>query len=189
MKNYCLEIAGLKRELPFVKISDELAYASFVVISDGQLIEQVAPLLAAKLPETDVVVTAEAKGIALAYEVSKQLQLDRFVVARKSVKSYMKDPISVPVRSITTFTEQNLYLDGNDIAYLKGKRVCLLDDVVSTGGSLKALEELVLKAGGKIACQAAILAEGEAAERKDLIFLQKLPLFRKVAEGDYEEIA
>ena len=188
MENYTLEIAGLKRQLPFVKINDELSYASFVVISDKQLIEAVAPLLAERISNCDIIVTAEAKGIALAYEVSKQLGLDRFVVARKSVKSYMKDPICVSVRSITTFTEQKLYLDGNDIAYLNGRNVCLLDDVVSTGESLKALRELVDKAGGNVVCQAAVLAEGEAADRDDLIFLQKLPLFRRNAQGGYEEI-
>lgn len=189
MEKYCLEIAGLKRELPFVKINDELAYASFVVISDKQLIETAAPLLAEKIRDCDIIVTAEAKGIALAYEVCRQLGLDRFVVARKSVKSYMKDPISVSVRSITTFTEQKLYLDGNDIPYLNDRKVCLLDDVVSTGESLKALEELVSKAGGTVIAQAAILAEGEAADRDDLIFLQKLPLFHINEEGGYEEIA
>ena len=188
MENYLLEIAGLRRRLPFVPISEDLAYASFVVISDAQLVEACAPLIAAKIEDCDVVVTAEAKGIALAYEVSKQLKLDRFVVARKSVKSYMKDPVSVSVHSITTFDEQKLYLDGNDVRFLQGKRACLLDDVVSTGESLNALETLVRQAGGSVCARACILAEGEAAERKDLIFLKKLPLFQKNAEGGYEEI-
>ena len=188
MENYSLEIAGIKRTLPFVKINDRLAYASFVVISDSRLVEAVAPLLVERIKDCDVIVTAEAKGIALAYEVSKQLDLDRFVVARKSIKSYMKDPVSVSVRSITTFDEQKLYLDGNDIGYLKDKNVCLLDDVVSTGESLRALEELVTKAGGIIKARAAILAEGDAADRDDLIFLQKLPLFAINENGEYEEI-
>ena len=188
MENYTLEIAGLKRTLPFVKINDQLAYASFVVISDTKLVEAVAPLLASRIRDCDVIVTAEAKGIALAYEVSRLLDLERFVVARKSIKSYMKDPLSVSVRSITTFDEQRLYLDGNDISYLKGKRVCLLDDVVSTGESLNALEALVTKAGGNVKARAAILAEGDAADRDDLIFLQKLPLFAIDENNEYEEI-
>lgn len=188
MENYTLEIAGLKRTLPFVKINDRLAYASFVVISDTKLVEAVAPLLAERIKDCDVIVTAEAKGIALAYEVSKQLKLERFVVARKSVKSYMKDPVSVSVHSITTFDEQKLYLDGSDIPYLKDKRVCLLDDVVSTGESLNALEALVTKAGGVIQARVAILAEGDAADRDDLVFLQKLPLFAINENDEYEEI-
>ncbi len=188
MEHYHLEIAGLERDLPFVPIGEDMAYASFVIISDVQLVSACAPLLAEKIRDCDVIVTAEAKGIALAYETSKLLNLKRFVVARKSVKSYMKDPVSVPVRSITTFDEQRLYLDSGDASYLNNKNVCLLDDVVSTGESLKALEELASKAGGKVVQRACILAEGDAAGRDDLIFLQKLPLFKKNAQGIYEEI-
>jgi adenine phosphoribosyltransferase len=188
MQNYSLKIAGIERTLPFVPISEELAYASFVVISDSELVSAVAPLIAERIHDCDLIMTAEAKGIALAHEVSKQLGLKRFAVARKSIKSYMKDPISVSVRSITTTSLQQLYLDGNDLKDLRGKRVCLLDDVVSTGGSLTALEALAEKAGAIVCARACILAEGEAADRDDLIFLQKLPLFKRNAEGGYEEI-
>ena len=188
MKEYSLHIAGLQRTLPFVPISDELAYASFVVISDSELVVAAAPLLAERIKDCDLIMTAEAKGIALAHEVSKCLGIRRFVVARKSIKSYMKDPVFVPVHSITTFDEQKLYLDGNDLKDLKGKRVTLLDDVVSTGESLSALQALAEKTGAVVTGRVCILAEGDAAERKDLIFLQKLPLFRKTTEGEYEEL-
>ena len=187
MKYYSLNLEGITRQLPFVDINDEIAYASFVVISDIELISKVAPILAEKIGDCDVIVTAEAKGITLAHEVSKCLNLNRFVVARKSIKSYMKNPISVPVKSITTTTVQNLYLDENDLKYLNNKNVCLLDDVVSTGDSLNALNKLVEKANGKVIKKACILAEGDAAKKDDLIFLQRLPLFKKI-NGEYEEI-
>ena len=188
MKNYEIVIAGVRRILPFVKIDDELAYASFVVISDSELVAAAAPLLASRIKDCDIVLTAEAKGIALAYEISRQLKHKEFAVARKSIKSYMKDPISVPVSSITTFDPQSLYLDQSDMAKLKDKRVCLLDDVVSTGESLNALKALAEKAGAKVVCNACILAEGKAADRDDLIYLEKLPLFQKTSEGEYEAI-
>ena len=186
MKEYSIEVAGVRRILPFVDINDELAFASFVVISDSELICAVAKILAERIKDCEVIVTAEAKGIALAHEISKLLGLKRFVVARKSEKSYMHDTISTSVKSITTINKQDLYLDGEDIKVIKGKKVCLLDDVVSTGESLAALETLVNKAGAIITAKAAILAEGEAADRDDLIFLEKLPLFKKKEDGKYE---
>ena len=188
MKTYTLEIAGLKRELPFVDIKEDLAFASFVVLSDTELINAVAPLLAIEIGECDVIVTAEAKGIALSYEVSKTMGLKEFVVARKSMKSYMKNPLEVSVRSITTADVQHLYLDSADRNKLKGKKVCLIDDVVSTGDSLKALEELCRKAGAEVIKKACILAEGEATKREDIIYLQELPLFHKDESGEYEVI-
>ena len=159
-----------------------------MVISDTELVSAAAPLLAEKIGKVDMIVTAEAKGIALAYEISKQLGLKDFVVARKSEKSYMKDALEVSVKSITTTSKQHLYLDGTDIEKIRGKEICLLDDVVSTGDSLKAMEQLVTKTGAKVVRKAAILAEGEAASRDDLIYLEYLPLFRKNSDGTYEEI-
>ena len=188
MKEYSMEIAGVKRVLPFVDINEHLAFASFVVLSDVELISAVAPLLAEKIQGCEMIVTAEAKGIALAYQISKILGLQKFVVARKSVKSYMKDALQTSVRSITTLSDQHLFLDGTDSKAIAGKRICLLDDVVSTGDSLKALETLTEKAGAIITHKACILAEGDASKREDLIFLQKLPLFRKTAENEYEVI-
>ncbi|MBR0385614.1 MAG: adenine phosphoribosyltransferase [Erysipelotrichaceae bacterium] len=186
MKEYCMEVAGLKRCLPFVKINDELAFASFVIISDTEMVATAAPLLVNRIGECDIIVTAEAKGIALAYEISRLLGHKHFVVARKSSKSYMTDTISVHVRSITTFTDQQLLLDSKDAELVRGKKVCLVDDVVSTGQSLQALKELVEKAGATVVSNVCILAEGHAADRDDLIYLEKLPLFKKTGDGEYE---
>ena len=177
MKEYSMELCGVKRTLPFIPISEEMAFASFVVLGDTELVSACAPELAAKIGEVDAIVTAEAKGIALAYEVSKELGHKEFIVARKSTKSYMKDVDSASVHSITTAGEQHLYLDGKDADKIRGKRVCLLDDVISTGGSLKALDALAEQTQCTIVGQAAVLAEGDAAERKDIIFLEPLPLF------------
>ncbi len=188
MKQYTLELCGLTRELPYVSIKEDLAYASFVVIADTQLIEIAAKELVSMVGEFDYIITAEAKGIALAYEMSKLMNMDSFVVARKSVKSYMKNVISESVNSITTTKEQYLYLDQVDAIKVKGKKVCLLDDVISTGESLAALERLVCKAGADIVCKAAILAEGDAALRKDITFIKKLPLFHITFEGEYVEL-
>lgn len=177
MKSYTLNVAGLTRELPIIKLSDELSIASFVILGDTELVEKTAKLLAEKLPEVDVLVTAEAKGIPLTYEISKLLNLKSYIVARKSIKAYMYSPIEVSVNSITTTNIQKLFLNNVDADFMKGKRVALIDDVISTGQSLKALEELVKKAGANIVAKAAILAEGEAKNREDIIFLEELPLF------------
>ena len=185
---YTLKICGTERELPLVPIDEHRAFASFVVIGDTELVERAAVKLAEQIPPVDVVLTAEAKGIALAYEISKLLGLKEFIVARKSTKSYMKNVVSASVHSITTAGEQHLYLDGVDADKIRGKRVCLVDDVISTGESLHALEALMQNAGASVVKKAALLAEGDAAARTDIIFLQKLPLFRKTADGEYEVI-
>ena len=177
MKTYTLNIAGLKRELPIIKLSYDLSIASFVILGDTEIVRKTAPIIAKKLPEVDFIVTAEAKGIPLAYEISRVLNLNEYVVARKSVKAYMEEPIEVEVNSITTTNSQKLYLNNQDAKKIKGKRVALVDDVISTGQSLKALERLVEKAGGKVLAKAAILAEGDAKDRKDIIFLEALPTF------------
>lgn len=177
MKYYTLNIAGLTRKLPIIKISENLSIASFVILGDTELVEKTAKLLAEKLPKVDVLVTAEAKGIPLAYEISKLLNLKSYIVARKSIKAYMDSPIEVSVNSITTNNVQKLFLNSIDAEFIKGKKIALIDDVISTGQSLNALEELVKKAGANIVAKAAILAEGDAKNRKDIIFLEKLPLF------------
>ena len=177
MKTYTLNIAGLKRELPIIKLSYDLSIASFVILGDTEIVRKTAPIIAKKLPEVDLIVTAEAKGIPLAYEISKVLNLNEYVVARKSVKAYMEESIEVEVNSITTTNSQKLYLNNRDAKKIKGKRIALVDDVISTGQSLKALERLVEKAGGKVLAKAAILAEGDAKDRKDIIFLEALPTF------------
>ena len=177
MKTYTLHVAGLTIELPIIKLSYYLSIASFVILGDTEIVKKTAPMIAKKLPEVDFVVTAEAKGIPLAYEISKILNLNEYIVARKSIKAYMEEPIEVEVNSITTTNSQKLYLNNQDANKIKGKRVALIDDVISTGQSLKALERLVEKAGANVVAKAAILAEGDAKDRKDIIFLEALPTF------------
>lgn len=177
MKTYTLHVAGLTRELPIIKLSYDLSIASFVILGDTEIVRKTAPIIAKKLPEVDFIVTAEAKGIPLAYEISRILNLNEYVVARKSIKAYMEEPIEVEINSITTTNSQKLYLNNQDAKKIKGKRIALVDDVISTGQSLKALERLVEKAGGKVVAKAAILAEGDAKNRKDIIFLEALPTF------------
>ena len=177
MKTYTLNVAGLTRELPIIKLSYDLSIASFVILGDTEIVRKTAPIIAKKLPEVYFIVTAEAKGIPLAYEISRVLNLNEYVVARKSIKAYMEEPIEVEVNSITTTNSQKLYLNNQDAKKIKGKRVALVDDVISTGQSLKALERLVEKAGGKVLAKAAILAEGDAKDRKDIVFLEALPTF------------
>ena len=177
MKTYTLNVAGLTRELPIIKLSYDLSIASFVILGDTEIVRKTAPIIAKKLPEVDFIVTAEAKGIPLAYEISRVLNLNEYVVARKSVKAYMEESIEVEVNSITTTNSQKLYLNNRDAKKIKGKRIALVDDVISTGQSLKALERLVEKAGGKVLAKAAILAEGDAKDRKDIVFLEALPTF------------
>lgn len=188
MEIFKYEVCGIKRELPYVAIKEDLAYASFVVIGDTELIQAAAKELVQQLPDVDYIMTAEAKGIALAYEISRLLKHKSFIVARKSVKSYMRNVVSETVNSITTTSEQNLFLNEEDACKIAGKRVCLIDDVISTGESLAALERLAEKANANIVCRAAILAEGEAANREDIVFLKKLPLFEVTKNGEYIEL-
>lgn len=177
MKYYELRVAGLIRKLPIIKIKPGLSIASFVILGDCEMVTAAAPLIADRLPEIDYIMTAEAKGIPLVNEVCRILGHPRYIVARKSVKSYMDDPLEIEVESITTQRIQRLYLDKNDTERIRGKRVAILDDVISSGESLKALEKLAEKAGAEVVVKAAILAEGDAAERDDIIYLEKLPLF------------
>lgn len=176
--SYEMEIAGLKRSLPICPIDEKLDIAAFIMFSDVELTEAAASELIKKCPDFDVIVTAESKGIPLAYEMARQTGKN-YVVARKSVKLYMRNPIGVKVKSITTADEQRLYLSEEDVNRIKGKRVLIADDVISTGESLTAVEHLCQAAGGSIAARAAVLAEGDAADRTDIVFLEKLPLFFK----------
>ncbi|MFS8501160.1 MAG: phosphoribosyltransferase family protein [Caldicoprobacter sp.] len=176
-KTYTLQVAGITRELPIVKISDDLAIASFVILGDTELVCAAAAQLVKKLPPVDILVTAEAKGIPLVFEMSRLLGMKRYIVARKSVKPYMESPIVDEVVSITTQKKQILCLDHNDASLVKGRRVAIIDDVISTGESVQTVERLVTKAGGIVVAKAAILAEGDAAQRDDIIFLEELPLF------------
>ena len=174
---YPMNIAGLDRKLPICRVTDELYIAGFVIFGDQELTVACAKALLEKAPAYDYIITAEAKGIPLAHEMARQSGAKKYFLARKAPKLYMSGVFEVTVKSITTAKEQKLYLDVADAEMMKGKRILLVDDVISTGESLRALEVLVEKAGGIIAGRMAILAEGEAQERADLIYLEKLPVF------------
>ncbi|MBP3250229.1 MAG: adenine phosphoribosyltransferase [Ruminococcus sp.] len=175
---YKMTIAGLERELPLCPLNEKIDIAAFVMFSDVELTVAASEALLKKTPDFDIILTAESKGIPLAYEMARQSGKP-YVVARKTVKLYMTDPITVTVKSITTAAQQTLCLSKEKAEMLDGKRVLLLDDVISTGESLTALERLCAEAGGEPAGKAAVLAEGDAADRDDIIFLEKLPLFFK----------
>lgn len=182
MLTHRMKVAGLERDLPICKVSDSLYIGAFVIFGDVELTKACATELLKKAPEYDYLITAESKGIPLICEMARMLGNERYVLARKAPKLYMRNIFSADVRSITTDHQQTLYLDGADAEFMHGKRVVLIDDVVSTGESMRALEELVQKAGGNIVGRMAILAEGDATKRDDLIYLEKLPLFD--AEGN-----
>ena len=177
-KYYHMTIAGCERDLPICPIDEHLDIAGFVMLGDVEITEKTAEALLAKCPEHDVVVTAETKGIPLCYEMARQ-GCRRYIVARKSVKAYMRNPIHVEVKSITTDHVQKLYLAEDDYKGLNGKRVLIVDDVISTGESLAAMEDLVKQFGGIIVGRACVLAEGDAKDRDDIIYLEPLPLFFK----------
>ena len=174
---YKMNVAGVTRYLPICPVTDKLYIAGFVIFGDQELTVACARELLKKAPEYDYILTAEAKGIPLAHEMARQAGDAKYILARKGPKLYMRDIFSVTVNSITTAKEQKLYLDGADAELMKGKRILVVDDVISTGESLTALEALVEKAGGIVCGRMAILAEGDAQAREDLIYLEKLPLF------------
>ena len=173
---YTLHIAGLTRELPICKVNDHLDIAAFIMFSDVELTEACAAALLKKAPEFDVILTAEAKGIPLAYEMARQSG-KYWIPARKGAKLYMKEPVIIEDQSITTAGKQTLVIDKKDIDYMNGKRILIVDDVISTGGSLHALETLAAKSTGTVVGCCAALAEGDAAKRTDIFFLEPLPLF------------
>ena len=174
---YRLKVAGIERDLVLCPIGENLNIGAFILFGDVELTERTAEALCKLAPPHDVLITAESKGIPLIHAMSRILGENRYVLARKSVKLYMHDVVSCETQSITTSNKQTLYINGDDAEYMKGKRVLIVDDVISTGGSLLSLENLVTKAGGNIVGKMTILAEGDAASRDDIIFLEKLPLF------------
>ena len=174
---YNLKVAGIERDLTLCPIGENLNIAAFILFGDVELTEKCAEELAKLAPEHDVMITAESKGIPLIHAMARCLGENRYVLARKSVKLYMSDVVKCETQSITTAQKQVLYVDGKDAEFMKGKRVLIVDDVISTGGSLLSLENLVNQSGGTVVGKLTILAEGEAADRKDIIFLEKLPLF------------
>ena len=174
---YKMNIAGLDRALPLCKVNDDLYIAAFVIFGDQELTVACAKELLKKVPEYDYLITAEAKGIPLAHEMARQHGDPKHIIARKATKLYMQNVFEVEVRSITTDRVQHLYLDQTDADMMKGKRILIVDDVISTGESLAAVEELVHKAGGQVVGKMTILAEGDAQSRDDITYLEPLPLF------------
>ena len=175
--DYRMTIAGLERDLPMCKLNDNLTIAGFVILGDVELTCACAKELLSKAPEYDYMIAPEAKSIPLIHEMARQSGQGKYFVARKKKKAYMRDVFEAYDKSITTEGDQCLYMDGADAKQLKGKKILIIDDVISTGGSLAAVENLVNQAGGIIVGKMAILAEGDASKRDDITFLERLPLF------------
>ena len=173
-----MTIAGVTRDLPICKVTDDLYIGAFILFGDAEITVACARELLKRAPKDyDYLLTAEAKSIPLIHEMARQSGAETYFVARKGMKVYLTNPLHVKVRSITTQREQELFLGGEDAAKMKGKRILIVDDVISTGESLRALEELVAEAGGTVAGRMAVLAEGDAQERRDIVYLEKLPVF------------
>ena len=182
---YKIKVAGLERDLPLCPVNEQLSIAAFVIFGDVELTMACARDLLKIALDHDVLITAESKGIPLVYEMARQHSENRYLIARKAPKLYMRNVFSTEVTSITTVNRQMLFIDQNDADYMRGKRVLIVDDVISTGESLKAVEKLVNEAGGHVIGKMAILAEGPAKDRDDILFLKKLPLFN--ADGTIKE--
>lgn len=182
---YEIDIAGLKRQLPICRITDELHIGAFVIFGDVELTVHCAAELLKRAPEFDFIIAPEAKAIPLLYEMARQSGAKKYIVARKHAKAYMKSIFEVKVHSITTDFEQTLIIDGGDAELMRGKKILIIDDVISTGDSLRAVEALIKKAGGIVAGKMAVLAEGDAQNRDDIITLAPLPLFN--ADGSIKE--
>ena len=174
---YTIDIAGMKRDLPICPLNENLSIGAFVMFGDVEITEHAAKKLLEKMPEVDYLIAPEAKAIPLVYEMSRQSGI-KYLLARKKAKAYMSGVFEVTVQSITTAGEQTLVIDTVDAEAMKGKRIAIVDDVISTGESLRAMEELVNKAGGEIVAKMAVLAEGDAIDRPDIIVLAPLPLFK-----------
>lgn len=177
--SYEMNIAGLRRSLPLCKINEDLYIGAFIMFGDVEMTKACATELLKKAPEFDIMITAETKGLPLLYEMARQTNADNYILARKGPKLYMNDVVITEVNSITTDHKQILCVDGDDAKAMKGKRVLIVDDVISTGESLAALTKLVEDVGGIVAGKMAVLAEGDATKRDDIIFLEPLPLFDK----------
>ncbi|MEZ4357811.1 MAG: phosphoribosyltransferase family protein [Eubacteriales bacterium] len=177
MLTYPLKVAGITRNLPICKVTDDLYIGAFVIFGDVELTVKCASAMLAIAPEYDYMISPEAKSIPLIYEMAKQSGVNKYFLARKSPKLYMRDVFEADVVSITTAKPQKLYLDADDAEFMRGKRILIVDDVISTGESINAVEELVKKAGGIVAGKMAILAEGDAKNRSDIKYLEPLPLF------------
>ena len=182
---YTMNVAGLKRDLPLCRVNDELYIGAFVIFGDVELTVACARELLKRAPEYDYIIAPEAKAIPLLYEMARQSGAEKYFLARKGAKAYMSGVFEVEVKSITTMSIQKLVIDTADAELIRGKRMLIVDDVISTGESLHAMEELVTRAGGIIAGRMAVLAEGDAQARKDIVYLNKLPVFN--ADGTVKE--
>ena len=180
--HYTMNIAGCERNLPLCPLNEDLMIGAFVIFGDQELTVASAGALLEIAPEYDYLISAEAKGIPLVHEMARQHGDKKYFLARKAPKLYMTGVFEVNVRSITTAKEQKLYLDTADAELMKGKRILIVDDVISTGESLYAIEQLVEQAGGIVCGKLCILAEGDAQERTDIKYLEKLPLFNSKGE-------
>ena len=178
-KAYTIDIAGLKRDLPLCKIADDLYIGAFIMFGDVEITEKSAEELLRRAPEFDVLITAESKGIPLIHEMARQAGINYYIVARKGPKLYMKNVISTKVDSITTAHTQTLCIGSSEAEAMKGKRVLIVDDVISTGESLASLETLINQVGGNIVGRMCVLAEGDAIDREDITYLSPLPLFHE----------
>ncbi len=174
---YEIDIAGMKRELKLFKVADDLQIAAFILYGDVAITKHAAEKLLSKAPDFDIIMTAASKSIPLVYEMTAMAGKEEYVVALKGRKVYMGTPLETAVHSITTRAEQTICIGEDDAAKLRGRKVLIVDDVISTGESLKAIETLAEKAGGIIVGRMAVLAEGEAYDRTDITVLGKLPLF------------
>ena len=183
--DYKMNIAGLDRNLPLCKVTDDLYIAAFILFNDVEITRAAATELLKKAPEFDVIITAESKGIPLAYEMARQAGNKPYIVARKGSKLYMQDVVTIEVRSITTDHVQTLCLGHDEREAMDGKRILIVDDVISTGESLATLEQLVNSVGGNIVGKMTVLAEGDAAKRDDITYLHVLPVFN--ADGTIKE--
>ena len=179
---YEVDIAGMKRNLKLFHVADDLQIAAFILYGDVEITQHAAKELLAKAPEFDIMLTSASKSIPLIYEMARQAGVNEYVVALKAQKVYMGEPLTADVNSITTLDKQKLFIGEDDAAKLKGKRVLIVDDVISTGESLLAMEKLVEKAGGNIVAKMAVLAEGDSYDRTDITVLGKLPLFNGAGE-------
>lgn len=174
---YQLHVAGLTRNLPLCRVADDFYIAAFIMFGDVELTEHCAAALLEKAPEYDVMVTAESKGIPLLYEMARQSGRNDYIVARKGPKLYMQNVLTTEVDSITTDHKQILCIGGQEADAISGKRILIVDDVISTGESLAAMETLIAQAGGEVVARMAVLAEGDAIGREDIICLAPLPVF------------
>ena len=178
-KTYTIQVAGVKRDLQLFPVAENVYIAAFIMFGDVELTERCAAEMIKIAPEHDIIITAESKSIPVVHEMVRQMGRNKYIVARKAPKVYMENIITTDVNSITTKNLQKLCIGENEINAMKGKKVLIVDDVISTGGSLASIEYLVEAAGGTIVGKMAALAEGDAADRDDIIFLEKLPLFDK----------